>query len=180
MPTRRCARHQSWEKEGSISPRLRDWRNCDAFLSFRIVPVRQARINTVFVDSLDVDDLGTTVAGDLRYLWDQVFYVAWIEATAPRAPFVASLNAIVVLRAQFLNSSANHTLRSTTDASTLRDHLKTLTFTAFDESAGETTNAIAGLSQFQIMSCTAATSAPEDPFIRLHKEESAPPVASRT
>jgi len=134
--------------EGSCGGLTPDANACrDAFLSFQIVPVRQPRINTVFVDSLDVDDLVATETGDLRYLGDQVFYVAWIEATTPRAPFVVGLNAVIVPRVQFLNSSANHTLRTTTDAGLLPDHLKALTFTAFDDASSETTNAIAGVLQ---------------------------------
>jgi hypothetical protein len=128
----------------------------DAFLSFQIVPVRQPRISTVFVDSLDVDDLVTAETGDLRYLGDQVFYVAWIEATTARDPFAVGLNAIIIPRPQFLNSSANHTLRTTTNGSLLPDHLRTLSFTAFDDASSETTNAIARFSHFEIRSCTAA------------------------
>ena len=132
--------------EGSCGGLTPDPNACrDAFLIFRIDPIRQPRINTLFVDSRDVDDLVTTDTGVLRYLGDQAFYVAWLEVTIPRDPFVVGLNAVIVPRPQFLNSSVNHTLQATEDANDLPAHLKPLTFTSLDDTSGETTNAIVGV-----------------------------------
>ena len=117
----------------------------DASLTYRIDTVRLGRINTILVDSLDTDDLLETPTGDLRYLGDSLFYLTWINVTSPSAPLVEGLNAILVPRAQFFNSSFNHTLLTTADPDSLPAHLKTLTFTAFDESAEETANTMVGV-----------------------------------
>ncbi len=117
----------------------------DASLSYRIDTVRLGRINTILVDSLDVDDLLETPSGDLRYLGDGVFYVGWIDVTYDSGPFTQGLNAILVPRVQFFNSSVNHTLQTAGSAEDLPAYLKGLTFTAFNESAEETTTAIAGV-----------------------------------
>lgn len=117
----------------------------DAKLTYQVDTVRLGRINTLLVDSLDVDDLLETPSGDLRYLGDGVFYLGWIEVTSDSGPFTQGLNAVLVPRAQFLNSSVNHTLQTASSAEDLPAYLKGLTFTVFNESAEETTNAIAGV-----------------------------------
>ncbi len=117
----------------------------DARLTYRIDTVRLGRINTILVDSLDTDDLLETASGDLRYLGDSVFYIAWIDATSSAGPFEQGLNAVLVPRAQFFNSSVNHTLQTTEDPGNLPAYLKDLAFTVFNESAEETTHAIAGV-----------------------------------
>ena len=123
---------------------LGDNANFDAQLTYVIETMRVGRINTVLVDSRDVEDLIETADGRHRYLGDSSFYVAWIHVTSNAKPFVTGLNAILVPRAQFFNSSLNDTLQ-TSSPTNLPAYLQGLTFTAFDEAAEETTNAIVGV-----------------------------------
>ncbi len=80
-----------------------------------------------------------------RYLGNSLFYLALINFTFPAEPLVEVLNATLVPRAQFFNSSLNHTSQTTANSDDLPAYRKDLTFTAFNVSADTTTNAIAGV-----------------------------------
>lgn len=67
-----------------LEPEANALRNAELF--YRVDTVRPGRIPTILVDSLDTDDLLETASGDFRYLGDDVFYLAWINATSPSEP----------------------------------------------------------------------------------------------